>query len=109
MPLPPDDRRRMRAVRLCGPRVISRLEAAGVTSFAELADADPDELVFRVNLAAGRPIWHPPMATRRWRTWWRRRGRRERRSRRRADRSPLTDVHYLELRLAASELRGVGR
>ena len=64
MPLPPDDRRRMRAVRLCGPRVISRLEAAGVTSFAELADADPDELVFRVNLAAGRPIWHPPMATR---------------------------------------------
>jgi hypothetical protein len=53
----------MLAVRLCGPRVIARLEAAGIRSFGELADAEPDELVLRVNLAAGRPIWHPPMAT----------------------------------------------
>jgi hypothetical protein len=53
----------MLAVRLCGPRVIARLEAAGIRSFRELADAEPEELVLRVNLAAGRPIWQPPMAT----------------------------------------------
>ena len=53
----------MLAVRLCGPRVIARLEAAGIQSFRELAYAEPEDLVFRVNLAAGRPIWYPPMAT----------------------------------------------
>jgi hypothetical protein len=61
--LAPNDRRKMLGVRLCGPQVIARLEAAGVRSFRELAYAEPEELVLRVNLAAGRPIWHPPMAT----------------------------------------------
>jgi hypothetical protein len=63
MILPPE-RRKMLAVPLCGPRVISRLEAIGIQSLRELADRDPDELVFAVNLSAGRPIWRPPMAHR---------------------------------------------
>ena len=63
MALAPEDRRKMLGVRLCGPQVIARLEAAGVRSFRELAYAEPEELVLRVNLAAGRPIWRPPMAT----------------------------------------------
>ena len=60
----PTERQQMLAVPLCGPRVISRLEAIGIRSLRELADRDPDELVFAVNLAAGRPIWRPPIAHR---------------------------------------------
>jgi hypothetical protein len=52
----------MLAVRLCGPRVIARLEAIGITKLEELADRDPHQLVHQGNVAGG-PIWHPPMAT----------------------------------------------
>jgi nucleotidyltransferase/DNA polymerase involved in DNA repair len=60
--IPPAERRKMLAVPLCGPRVISRLEAIGIRSLRELADRDPDELVFAVNVSAGRPIWRQPLA-----------------------------------------------
>lgn len=59
----PEEREKMLAVRLCGPRVISRLESIGITRLTELAGRDPYQLVHDVNLAAGRPIWHPPIAT----------------------------------------------
>ena len=62
--IPQAERQKMLAVPLCGPRVISRLEAIGIRSLRELADRDPDELVPAVNLSAGRPIWRPPMAHR---------------------------------------------
>ncbi len=52
----------MLAVPLCGPRVIRRLEAVGIERLDELADRDADELVFAVNLVAGRPIWRASMA-----------------------------------------------
>jgi hypothetical protein len=58
-----NERQKTLAVRLCGPRVIARLEAIGITELEDLADRDPFQLVHHVNLAAGRPIWHPPMAT----------------------------------------------
>lgn len=57
-----DERRRMLRVPLCGPRVISRLEAIGIQRLADLHGRDPFELVDRVNDAAGRIIWRPPMA-----------------------------------------------
>ena len=63
MPIPESERTKMLAVRLCGPRVISRLESIGITKLQDLGERDPDQLVHQVNLAAGRPIWHPPMAT----------------------------------------------
>lgn len=68
MGLAPNYRRKMLRVRLCGPQVIARLEAAGVRSFRELAYGGPEELVLGVNLAAGRPIWHPPMRRKQWST-----------------------------------------
>ena len=63
MPIPENERTKMLAVRLCGPRVIARLESIGITKLQDLADRDPDQLVHQINLAAGRPIWHPPIAT----------------------------------------------
>ena len=63
MTIPESECTKMLAVRLCGPRVIDRLEAIGITRLQDLADRDPDQLVHQVNIAAGRPIWHPPMAT----------------------------------------------
>jgi hypothetical protein len=63
MPISPSEREKMLAVPLCGPRVISRLESIGITSLRDLAGRDPYQLVHEVNIAAGRPIWHPPMAT----------------------------------------------
>lgn len=54
----------MLAVPLCGPRVVARLEQIGIQRLDELADRDPLELILAVNLSAGRPIWHPPMAER---------------------------------------------
>jgi hypothetical protein len=54
----------MLAVRLCGPRVVERLESIGVRRLSDLVRRTPDELVTEVNIEAGRPIWHPPMATR---------------------------------------------
>ena len=62
--IPRSERHKMLAVPLCGPRVISRSEAIGIRNLREPAERDPDELVFAVNLSAGRPIWGPPMAHR---------------------------------------------
>lgn len=64
MTVPPQERKKMLAVRLCGPRVIARLESIGISSLADLAHRDPNELVMAVNLQAGHPIWRPPMAHR---------------------------------------------
>jgi hypothetical protein len=63
MPIPARAREKMLAVRLCGPRVIARLEVIGITKLRDLAERDPYQLVHEVNIAAGRPIWHPPIAT----------------------------------------------
>lgn len=62
MTIPPSERQKMLAVRLCGPRVIARLESIGITKLRDLAERDPDQLVHEVNITAGRPIWRPPMA-----------------------------------------------
>lgn len=51
-------------VPLCGPRVVGRLEAIGVRRLTDLVGEDPFDLMEQVNLAAGYPIWQPPMATR---------------------------------------------
>src|SRR5437667_10528862 len=63
MPTPTSEREKLLAVRLCGPRVIARLESIGITKLRDLAERDPYQLVHQVNIAAGRPIWHPPIAT----------------------------------------------
>ena len=34
-----------------------------VTQLQDLAERDPYQLVHEINIAAGRPIWHPPIAT----------------------------------------------
>ena len=57
------ERNKMLAVPLCGRRVIARLESIGITRLRDLAPRDPHDLVLEVNIQAGRPIWHPPMAT----------------------------------------------
>ena len=62
-PIPTAERKKMLAVRLCGPRVIERLESIGIAKLRDLAGRDPYQLVHEINLAAGRPIWRPPMAT----------------------------------------------
>ncbi len=62
MTIPAPERKKMLAVRLCGPRVLARLETIGIHRLADLASRDPDELVLAVNIAAGRPIWRAPMA-----------------------------------------------
>jgi len=56
------ERKNMRAVHLCGERVIRRLDAIGVTSLADLAGRDPWEVMHEINLQAGRVIWHAPLA-----------------------------------------------
>jgi hypothetical protein len=61
---PADARAELLAVPLCGQRVVERLESIGVTCLRDLRHEDPYDLMVRVNLAAGRPIWHPPMAIR---------------------------------------------
>jgi hypothetical protein len=58
------ERARMQLVPLCGRRVVARLEAIGVRRLTDLRGEDPFDLMERVNLAAGYPIWHPPLATR---------------------------------------------
>ena len=63
MPIPAGERQKMLAVRLCGPRVITRLESIGITELRDLARRDTYQLVHEVNLVAGRPIWHSPIAT----------------------------------------------
>src|SRR5437764_3991088 len=62
MPTPTSEREKLLAVRLCGPRVIARLESIGITKLEDLAERDPYQLVHQVNIAAGRPIWRPPIA-----------------------------------------------
>ena len=57
-----DERRKMLAVRLCGERVLMRLESIGVARLADLRDRDAWELMHEINLEAGRPIWRAPLA-----------------------------------------------
>jgi hypothetical protein len=59
MPVAPTEREKMLAVRLCGPRVVARLESIGTTKLQDLPERDPYQPVHAVNIAAGRPIWHP--------------------------------------------------
>jgi hypothetical protein len=42
--------------------VLERLASIGVTRLADLRGEDPHDLVQRVNLAAGYPIWRHPRA-----------------------------------------------
>lgn len=56
------ERRKMLAVPLCGERVLMRLEAIGVQRLSDLVGRDAWDLLDEVNFAAGRPIWHPPIA-----------------------------------------------
>ena len=56
------ERKKMLAVRLCGDRVLMRLESVGVRHLADLRGCDPWELMHEINLEAGRPIWRAPMA-----------------------------------------------
>jgi len=54
----------MQAVPLCGPQVVARLDAIGIRRLSDLRGEDPEDLIERVNLAAGAPIWRPPIAIR---------------------------------------------
>lgn len=54
----------MLTVHLCGQRVLMRLESIGVRRLSDLRERDPWELMHEVNLEAGRPVWHPPIAVR---------------------------------------------
>jgi hypothetical protein len=56
------ERKKMLAIRLCGERVLMRLESVGVRRLADLRGRDPWELMHEINLEAGRPIWRAPMA-----------------------------------------------
>jgi hypothetical protein len=58
-----NERSKMLAVPMCGPRVISRLESIGVQRLADLRECDPHDVMTEINMEAGRPIWRPPMAT----------------------------------------------
>ena len=58
------ERRKMRHVELCGSRVVERLQAIGVSRLSDPCSDDAEELMERVNLAAGTPTWRPPIATR---------------------------------------------
>jgi len=57
-----EERKKMLAVRLCGERVLMRLESIGVVRLADLRGRDPWELMHEINLEAGRPIWRAPIA-----------------------------------------------
>ena len=62
--IPPEERERMLAIALCGPRVLMRLERIGIRRLGDLAGGDPWQLMHQVNVEAGRPIWHAPVAIR---------------------------------------------
>ena len=62
--MPAEARAELLAVPLCGRRVVERLESIGITCLRDLRHEDPDDLMVRVNLAAGRPIWRPPLPIR---------------------------------------------
>ena len=55
MPLSPQDRALIEAIRLCGPRTADYLELIGITSFDVLAEADAATLRLAVNAHLGRP------------------------------------------------------
>ena len=57
-----DERKKMLAVRLCGERVLMRLESVGVTRLADLRGRDPWQLMHEINLEAGHPIRRAPIA-----------------------------------------------
>jgi hypothetical protein len=52
----------MLAVPLCGERVLMRLASIGIERLADLRSRDPWDLMFEINLEAGREIWRPPIA-----------------------------------------------
>jgi hypothetical protein len=52
----------MRAVPLCGPRVVARLRSIGIYGLQDLKGKDPHILMHQVNHAVGKLIWRPPMA-----------------------------------------------
>jgi hypothetical protein len=56
------ERAKMLAVHLCGERVLMRLESIGIERLADLRRRDPWDLMHEINLEAGHPIWHPPLA-----------------------------------------------
>ena len=56
------EREKMLAVHMCGQRKIERLASVGVRRLADLRGRDPWDLMYEINLEAGRPIWQPPMA-----------------------------------------------
>jgi hypothetical protein len=56
------ERSRMLAAPLCGPRVLLRVESIGIHVLADLRDCDPWELMYAINLQAGRPIRRPLLA-----------------------------------------------
>lgn len=60
--IPPAERAKMLALHLCGKRVLLRLESVGVRRLADLRDRDPWDVMQEINLEAGRPIWHAPVA-----------------------------------------------
>jgi hypothetical protein len=48
----------------CAGRESSRAwSPIGITNLRGLTDRDPYQLAHEVNVAAGRPIWHSPIAT----------------------------------------------
>ncbi len=57
-----EERRKLLAVRLCGERVLMRLDAIGVRRLTDLVGRDPWEVMHEVNVQAGRTIWRPPLA-----------------------------------------------
>jgi hypothetical protein len=60
--IPKAEREKMLAVHLCGPRVLMRLESLGVRRLADVKGRDSWDLIYEINLEAGREIWHAPMA-----------------------------------------------
>lgn len=56
------ERKKMLACRLCGERVLLRLESIGIERLADLRGCDPWQVMHEVNLRAGRTIWHAPLA-----------------------------------------------
>jgi hypothetical protein len=55
LPLSREDRARIEAVHLCGPKTADYLEMIGIASFDSLADADAAVLRLAVNAHLGRP------------------------------------------------------
>jgi hypothetical protein len=55
VPLSTDDRKKIEAVYLCGPKTADYLEMIGIENFAELAGMDAMELQLAINSHLGRP------------------------------------------------------